>query len=96
MRIILKFLFAPVIVVLAVAIWLCKFALSFSAWFFGILGTIFAILGLAILLLESAVNGIIVLIFAFLVSPFGLPMFAVWMIGQLQRLRFFIQNAIYG
>lgn len=96
MRLILKLLFTPVIVVLAMAIWLCKFALSFSAWFFGILGTIFAILGLAILLLESAVNGIIVLIFAFLVSPFGVPMLAAWMIGQLQRLRFFIQDAIYG
>lgn len=70
--------------------------LKLSAWFFGILGTIFGILGFVILLLDSVVNGIIVLVFAFLVSPLGLPMLAAWLIGQMQRFRYFVQDAVYG
>lgn len=96
MKFLLKILFAPAIAALAVLIWLCGITLKLSAWVFGILGTIFGILGVAILVLESVTNGIIVLVFAFLVSPLGLPMFAAWLIGQIQRFRYFIQDAIYG
>lgn len=96
MRFILKILFAPVVVTLAGVFWLCYFALSMSAWVFGLVSTIFSILGLAILLPDNMTNGIIVLAFAFLVSPMGLPMAAAWMIGQLQKLRYFLQSTIYG
>ena len=50
----------------------------------------------AILLLDSVTNGIIVLLFAFLVSPIGLPMLAAWMIGLMQKFRYFMQSAVYG
>lgn len=96
MKFILKILFAPVIAALAVIIWILAFVLKLSAWFFCILGTIFGILGFVILLLDSVVNGIIVLVFAFLVSPLGLPMLAAWLIGQMQRFRYFVQDAVYG
>ena len=46
--------------------------------------------------LTLVVNGIIVLVFAFLVSPLGLPMLAAWLIGQMQRFRYFVQDAVYG
>lgn len=36
------------------------------------------------------------LMFAFLVSPLGLPMLAAWLIGQMQRFRYFVQDAVYG
>lgn len=81
---------------LALIVWLFALILRLSAWVFGILGTIFGILGLAILLLDSVTNGIIVLVFAFLVSPIGLPMVAAWTIGQMQKFRYFVQDAIYG
>ena len=44
----------------------------------------------------TVTNGIIILVFAFLVSPLGLPMLAAWTIGQMQRFRYFVQDAIYG
>ena len=96
MKFILKVLFAPIIAVLAGFIWLGALALRMSAWALGIGCTILGILGLAVLLLVSVTNGIIVLVIAFLVSPVGLPMAAAWMIGQMQRFRYFIQDAIYG
>ena len=96
MRFLLKIVLAPAIALLAVLIWLCGLTLKPSAWVFGIIGTVLGILGLAILLLDSVTNGIIVLVIAFLASPLGLPMLAAWMIGQMQRFRYFVQDAIYG
>ena len=96
MKFILKILFAPIIAILAVVSWLFGLALSMSAWVFGIIGTILGILGLAGLLLDNTTNGIIILVFAFLASPVGLPMVAAWMIGQMQKLRYFLQSAVYG
>lgn len=96
MRFLLKIVLAPAIALLAVLIWLCGLTLKLSAWVFGIIGTVLGILGLAILLLDSVTNGIIVLVIAFLASPLGLPMLAAWMIGQMQRFRYFVQDAIYG
>ena len=96
MRFLLKIVFAPAIAILAVLIWLCGLTLKLSAWVFGIIGTVLGILGLAILLLDSVTNGIIVLVIAFLASPLGLPMLAAWMIGKMQRFRYFVQDAIYG
>ena len=96
MKFLLKIVFAPAIAVLAVLIWLCGLTLKLSAWVFGIIGTILGILGLAIFLLDSTTNGIIVLVIAFLASPLGLPMLAAWMIGQMQRFRYYVQDTIYG
>ena len=96
MKFLLKILFAPVIVILTLTIWLFALVLRLSAWVFGIIGTILGLLGLAILLLDSVSNGIIVLVIAFLVSPIGLPMLAAWTIGQMQRFRYFVQDAVYG
>ena len=96
MKFLLKILFAPVIVILTLIIWLFALTLRLSAWVFGIIGTILGLLGLAILLLDSVTNGIIVLVVAFLVSPIGLPMLAAWTIGQMQRFRYFVQDTVYG
>lgn len=96
MKFVLKILFAPVVAVLVILVSALALILNLSAWVFGIASTILGILGLAVLLLDNAVNGVIILVIAFLVSPVGLPMFAAWMIGQIQRFRYFIQDAVYG
>lgn len=96
MKFILKILFAPVIAFLAIVIWIFALMLRLSAWVFGIAGTVLGILGLITLLFVNATNGIIILVFAFLVSPVGLPMMAAWTIGQMQRFRCFMQDKVYG
>ena len=93
MRILLKILCAPVVAVLAVAGWFFTFLLSVSA---AVLGIAAVVLGLFILILDSAVNGVIVLGVAFLISPYGLPMLAAWLIAQLHGLRYAIQDSVYG
>lgn len=96
MKFVLKISFAPVIAVLVVLVSALALILNLSAWVFGIASTILGILGLAVLLLDNAANGVIILVIAFLVSPVGLPMLAAWMLGQIQRFRYFIQDAVYG
>lgn len=96
MKFVLKILFAPVIAVLVVLVSVLALILNLSAWVFGVASTILGILGLAVLLLDNVVNGVIILVIAFLVSPIGLPMLAAWMLGQIQRFRYFIQDAVYG
>lgn len=96
MKFVLKILFAPVIAVLVVLVSVLALILNLSAWVFGIASTILGILGLAVLLLDNVVNGVIILVIAFLVSPIGLPILAAWMLGQIQRFRYFIQDAVYG
>ena len=55
-----------------------------------------ALLGVAVLLTCSLQNGIILLVMAFLISPFGLPMAAIWLLGKVQDLKFAIQDLVYG
>ncbi|MGX8709793.1 MAG: CD1845 family protein [bacterium] len=96
MRFILKILAIPVVVALTLFVWICTGLLYCSAWVFGLAGTLLSILALAVLFTTSAKNGILLLVIAFLVSPMGLPLAATWVLGLMQRLRFTIQERVYG
>jgi hypothetical protein len=96
MRLILKILVAPIIVVLTLFVWICSGLLYCSSFILGLAGTVLGILGVLVLLTGSFTNGIIVLVMAFLVSPFGIPMAAVWLIGKIQDFRYTIQDKVYG
>ena len=36
------------------------------------------------------------LVMAFLISPMGLPLAAIWLLGKVQSLKFAIQDWVYG
>lgn len=92
----LKLLAAPVVLVLALFTWVCFGLLYVSSFIFGLASTVVALLGIAVLVTYSPQNGIILLVIAFLVSPVGLPMAAAWLLGKVQDLRYMIQDAAYG
>lgn len=95
MRILLKILLAPVMLALILFVNFFAFLLTVSSVFFGIAGTVFAILAAILFFAVNRTNGIIVLIFAFLISPFGLPMLAAWLLGKVQHLRYALQDWLY-
>lgn len=95
MRILLKILFAPVMLALILFVNFFAFLLTVSSVFFGIAGTVFAILAAILFFAVNRTNGIIVLIFAFLISPFGLPMLTAWLLGKVQQLRYALQDWLY-
>ena len=86
---------APVILVLTLFVWLCMGLIYISGLVLGLLSMVIALLGVAVLLTYSLQNGLILLVMAFLISPMGLPLAAIWLLGKVQSLKFAIQDWVY-
>ena len=86
---------APVILVLTLFVWLTGL-IYISGLVLGLFSTVIALLGVAVLLTYSPQNGVILLVMAFLISPMGLPLAAIWLMGKVQSLKFAIQELVYG
>ena len=67
---------APVILVLTLFVWLCMGLIYISGLVLGLLSTVIALLGVAVLITYSPQNGAILLVMAFLISPMGLSLAA--------------------
>ena len=67
---------APAILVLTIFVWLCTGLIYISGLVLGLLSTVIALLGVAVLITYSPQNGVILLVMAFLISPMGLPLAA--------------------
>lgn len=91
MKWILKILIAPVILLIDLLTLVCMGIISFSAIPLRIVSGIIALLGTAVLMTYSPKNGMILLTIAFLLSPMGLPMLAVWILSILQSISRFIK-----
>lgn len=89
---VLKILFAPVSLMLSLFIWLCAGLLSCTSFVFKLASGLLSLLAVAVLITYSVKNGIVLLLIAFLVSPMGLPMLAVWLLGKLQGANAAIKN----
>lgn len=96
LRLLLKILMAPVILVLTLFVWICVGLMYLSGMVLSIISSLCAVWGVFQLIVGPRHNGVIVLILAFLVSPFGLPMAAFWLLGKVQDLKFAIQDLVYG
>ena len=96
MRFLLKILFAPILAVLAVVTWFFVFVVSLSSGILCIPAAILGFFGLFILFVDSVSYGVGLLVIAFFISPYGLPMLATWLLAKLHVLRYAIQDRIYG
>lgn len=95
-KLILKIVVAPVVLLLTLAIWICVGLVYVSGLVLGLLSMVIALLGVAVLVTYSPQNGLILLVIAFLISPFGFPKQAFWLLGKVQDLKFAIQDLVYG
>ena len=96
MKILLKIVVVPLVVLLTLGIWICVGLVYVSGLMLGLVSIVIAILGGAVLVTYSPQNGFILLVIAFLISPFGLPKLAFWLLGKVQDLKYAIQDLIYG
>ena len=96
LKLILKIVTAPVVLLLTLAIWICVGLVYVSGLVLGLLSTVIALLGVAVLITYSPQNGLILLVIAFLISPFGLPKLAFWLLCKVQDLKYAIQDLVYG
>jgi len=96
LKLLLKIVIAPVILLLTLAIWICVGIVYVSGMVLSLVSMVFVLLGVGVLVTYSLQNGLILLMIAYLLSPFGLPKLAFWMLGKVQDLKFVIQDLVYG
>ena len=86
MKLIFKTLTVPVTLAIDLFTLICIGIISCSAVLLRLVSGIIGILGIAVLVTYSPKNGLILLTIAFLFSPVGIPMLAVWVLGRLQNI----------
>lgn len=96
LKLVLKIIVAPIMVLLTIAIWLCVGLVYVSGLVLGLISSVIAFLGVVLLIVGPRHNGVIALVIAFLLSPYGLPLAAIWLLGKVQGVKYTIQELIYG
>lgn len=86
MKLIFKILTVPVTLAIDLFTLICIGIISCSAMLLRLVSGLIGILGIAVLVTHSPKNGLILLTIAYLVSPMGVPMIAVWLLGGLQSI----------
>ena len=95
MKILLKILFAPIMALMWLTVKAGVAIGYISSLALGIVSVIIALISVVYLLTGGVTNGIIGLVIAYLASPYGIPMFAVMILGVVQRIRLGLQDCIY-
>ena len=96
MKILLKILFAPVIAVLSIFIWLAAKIVQAAAIVLNFIAVATALGAICILIDGRTAHGVAGLIAAFLLTPFGLPLLSIIQLGQVQKFKFWLQDRVYG
>ena len=87
MRILLKILFFPITIILTVLILFFDFVFLFSTAVLSILSFVVFMIALGtIFILKETSEGIRIIVLAYLISPYGIPMFAAWLIAKIEGL----------
>ena len=95
-KLLLKIAAAPVVAILALLVWFCTWLVCVSGAVLGLVSLFLCVCSVLLFLSSSMTGGIIYLVLAFLASPFGLPMMALWLLSKVQDLKVLIQDLIYG
>ena len=85
----------PVLLVLKLLSWLGMAVLCMSEWIFSLLATAMFIVGVVGIFLISVPHGIVMIVIAALISPFGMPMLAVKLVCMLDAVVAFLKRRIY-
>lgn len=72
----------------------CTFVLMMASVVFWILAVLVTIGAVLLFFSHQPDGGIAFLVIAFLVSPYGLPALAAWLVGKLDRAKYLLQDFI--
>ncbi len=84
LKLLLMIAVAPIVVALTLFVWICLGLVYVSGLVLGLISMILALLGVAVLITYSPQNGLILLLITFLISPMGIPLAAIWLLGKVQ------------
>ena len=82
LKLLLMIAVAPIVVALTLFVWICLGLVYVSGLVLGLISMILALLGVAVLITYSPQNGLILLLMTFLISPMGIPLAAIWLLGK--------------
>lgn len=92
MRLILKLFALPVMLVLTVVVGVLLLLLNVGAWILGLASGVMGIVGVALIFKSQFVGAALYLIIAFLISPYGIPMAAAWLISRVQIVNYSLRS----
>lgn len=84
LKLLLMIAVAPIVVALTLFVWICLGLVYVSGLVLGLISMILALLGVAVLITYSPQNGLILLLMTFLISPMGIPLAAIRLLGKVQ------------
>lgn len=95
MRIILKIIAAPFVVVLTIAVAMSIFLFALSEKILSLASGLMALFGIALMIFQREwLGGGVFFFLAFLASPVGIPAIAEWLIGKLYGLSHTLRDFI--
>lgn len=84
MRLLLRIIIFPITLILSILIAFSKFIVTIGGTILGLLSFLVIIGALACFIQSEVKLGIEALIIAFLISPYGLPKIAMWLVAYLE------------
>ncbi len=96
MKTVLKILAAPVTLLLSLTVWLCALLIDRTVFLFQIASAVLGLLAVIVLFTTSVTNGLILLGLALAVSPIGIPMLAVKLLGGLQSINLSLKGFLHS
>jgi len=94
MRIISKIIAAPFVVILTILGAFLSFLFCYAAAALYVVCGIGVLISVALFITGETLGGGVFLFLAFLLSPFGLPMIAEWLIDRVNALNYSLRNFI--
>ena len=96
MRLIFKLLEFPFVLVTGLLYLVCKFLVIASGAVLGILSGIVFLASLVLFFTAGVWAGLAWLVIAFLISPYGLPMAAAWLVGMIGGANHALKDFVFG
>ena len=96
MRLIFKLLAFPFVLVTGLLYLVCKFLVIASGAVLGILSGIVFLASLVLFFTAGVWAGLAWLVIAFLISPYGLPMAAAWLVGMIGGANHELKDFVFG
>lgn len=95
MRLIFKIFALPFLLVLSLLAAVLMFLFDVAGWFLSLASGILAVIAVGLFVLQhQPVGGVVFLVLAFLLSPYGLPAIAEFLIGLLDELNYSLRRFI--
>lgn len=96
MRLIFKLLAFPFVLVTGLLYLVCMFLVIASGAVLGILSGIVFLASLVLFFTAGVWAGLAWLVIAFLISPYGLPMAAAWLVGMIGGANHALKDFVFG